>query len=455
MVPIRYQGATQADIGTGFGTAIGYGTVQVPRNHVIQFQGQLYAVGNDGIYIKDDPSIQTGTWTRTYTFAGTPQTDGTATFTGLYHINDGGTASLIMAYSTTAGTNIFRIVTFDGSSWSETGNVTGGGGQGLKAEIVYRNQLHVLNNQSGTSISTMVMSPAGTIGTPTHPFEGGDSPAFCIFNDRLFALYYDSGIHGARLAEYTGTWNAVSTIWDIGGTPRTYNYGGGASALITDGTSMFAFFGINSPSGTQKCIEIDSALVGTDITGAVIPGALTSLSFPEPGTSHWMCVYDTNTNPGSSQPWLYYSSNNTAGTAWTVFEFVDNATTLIVRDTGGDVAHSLPTEVAGGERIWTAGELDIKITGVTPAIGGEEVSFMAFGDAGSADKTVTFQWSNAGEPTTSSATLVGAATGGSASRSGNSVINVDADGTTTYTIVWDTVTDSPGARAQLGPVISA
>lgn len=454
MQPLRYQGATQADIGTAFGSAVGYNVDHSPRNHVIQFGGNLYAVGNDGIYKKDDPTIQTGSWTIDYTYGITPITGGMSTISGLYPVNIGGTASLMMVYRTVNSTS-WRIVTFDGSSWSETGTITSSAAcDTFKSSIIYRNQLHIIGEASASFHPALVFNPAtGTVDSPSEPFSGADDPSMCIFNDRLFAQYQNG--NDRSLAEYTGTWTFITNIYTPGVNPRTLNYRGAQSALMTDGTYMYAFWGINNPSGTQKCIQIDNTLTPTDITGTVLPASLTSITAIEAATAHWMCVYDTNTSPGSSQPWLYYAANDVAGTTFTVFEWVNDSTEMVVQDTGGDVAHSLPTEVAGGERIWTAGELDIKITGVSAGIGGEVINFMAYGDPGSADKTVTFQWTNEGEPTTNQATLTGTATGGSAARSGNSVINVDADGTTTYTITWDTITDSPGGRAQLTPVISA
>jgi len=455
MQPIRYQGATQADIGTAFGTAVGYNGNRTPRNHIVQFGGELFSIGHDGVYQKDDPTIQTGTWTRVYTYTATPDVSTGSRISGLYPVNNGGTASLMMVYGVNGNTLAWRVVTFDGTTWGESATVTFGGGltiDTLKAEIIYRNQLHILGQASGGTISTAALfSPAGT-GSAAAGLFTGDDPSVCVFNDRLF-MQKTTGANRV-LREFTGTWNDVATISTTG---RALNYQSAQSALMTDGTSMFAFWGAdNIGGGTQRCFEISASLSPTDITSTVLPSALTSaIGGTEAASAHWMCVYDSNTTPGSTQPWLYYAASFVSGTSFTTYQWNGNASVITVTDTGGDVAHSLPTEVAGGERIWTAGELDIKITGVAPTFGGETISFTATGDAGSADKTVTFQWTNEGEPTSLSATLTGAATGGTATRSGNSVINVDADGTTTYTAIWDTVTDSPGGRAQLTPVISA
>jgi len=75
-------------------------------------------------------------------------------------------------------------------------------------------------------------------------------------------------------------------------------------------------------------------------------------------------------------------------------------------------------------------------------LGGEQISFKAYGDSGSSDKTVKFYFNNAEEAPDTQVTLMGTATGGSATRNGNQVDNVDADdGTTTYTVVRDTSGD--------------
>ncbi len=131
-------------------------------------------------------------------------------------------------------------------------------------------------------------------------------------------------------------------------------------------------------------------------------------------------------------------------------------------DVGGDVHHSLSTTCSmSGERIFTAGELDIIITGKQPVIGGQKVLFRAYGDPGTADKTVKFFFDTEGEPALVQATLTGAAVvesgspAGAPTRVGNEIQDIDADGTVEYSAVWDISADgvSTGDRVQLKPQV--
>jgi hypothetical protein len=338
----------------------------------------------------------------------------------------------------------------------------------LKTEVVFQNQLHV-GLKAGVDARAFVLDPSGTTSEPSNPFTGrAHDFDFCVFDDRLFAVYYAALYH---IAEYTGTWDQVVANFD---SSRAANPEDSQLCLFVEGGFMWALVWRDAGATGRgwRCYRFDTALAVTDVTDTVMPlprketsltgGAGAGTNTTVPNFQRWVVVHDADTTPGSNQVWLYFAEDGVAGTTLTLYEWqAGGASEMVVDSAGGDTAHSLPTGYAVGERIWTAGELDIRITGVEAAVGGEKVKFRCSGAAGVGDKTVSFRFTSVhGAPNGAVATLIGSlvvesgAPTGSASRSGNTVINIDADPTVEYSITWDTVTDGAPGRAQLSPFIS-
>jgi hypothetical protein len=134
---------------------------------------------------------------------------------------------------------------------------------------------------------------------------------------------------------------------------------------------------------------------------------------------------------------LFYAVNGTGGTTWTVYKWNGSSALMTLVDSGGgNVMHALPSALSFGERIFTAGELDIKITLREAVPGGEKVSFTVSG--GGTGRKMKMHHLLKGTPPLLSCTLSAPVTGGSATFNGglNQVENIDADGVTVYTVVW-------------------
>ncbi len=467
----RYSGATPASVGSGFSTIEDYLNDDCPRNRVVQFENDLYTVGRDGVYKKDDPTTLTGPWSADFTFA-TPSGAGTSNRrSGLYVIYDGDQAKLTAIYGTaSAGSDDWRAVIYDANTatWSETAEFANVAAMlTMGTELVFNNVLHII----GDSLA-MTWDVAGSALTArSSPFQATrQDQDLCVFNGRLFCVY-KSNTDDISLAEYTsGAWTIVPAATAFAPYSTATAFTAARMSLFTDGTFMYALVGSDDfvASSGWRCYQFDAALSPTDITAAVLPASLISTgdggTFAGTITNERFFAYpDADTTPGSLTIWLYHAAAPTAGTSFSLYQWNGPATLIgsggTPDDSGGDVAHApVAFSAIGGDRAWTAGELDIRVTQRVSVLGGQRIYFKAWGQAGFADKTVQFRFSTEGESALTVATLRAAsATGGTAAVSGNTIVNVDADdGVTEFSAIWDTPLDglTSGQRAQLVPEIS-
>jgi len=440
----RYVNGTPTQIGNTFGTSLPNHTSAGPRNCIIQFQGDLYAFGGDGIYKKDDPSSMAGGWTSQIAFTN-PTTAGLR-FSGIYPIVVSGAMNLVCVFGDAASSSSWRWAKFDGSTWTQASSATSSSNITYVVDsLVFNSVIHVVSPIS------MTFDPGtNTFNTPSDPW-GQSSTGMCIFDGRLFAVSH-GGPTGCQLSEYTGSWNAVVNF----GVSINVSYSS-KQMLITDGTKMWAFTAedpqnVSGPPDHWHVYEFDSALAISEITFTVLPGSLTANNpngFSIRG-QRFFAVYDLDTAVGTTDIYLYYSVDGTATRSYTVYKWNGNAAVITVVDVGGVVAHALPTGYSNnGERVWTAGELDIKITSVVATLGGETISFIAYG--GGTNRKMKLQYALGGSPPLLEATLMAPVTGAPATLNTglNQVEGIAADGTTVYSIAWDLPTDGIAAGTRV------
>lgn len=443
----RYVNGSPTQIGNTFGTSYGGATPDRSKlsNQIIQFQGDLYAMAQDGVYKKDDPTTMTGGWTQQIAFT-TPDT-GNPSATGLHVADVSGTQYLFCCFCDDADIDGARWAKFDGTTWTQSvGTVDQGTTWGQTyATIVYRNVMHVACGSGGgphlwtydPSADSIAQIPAsGGI------FNNNAYASFCIFQDRLFLMACSAQPTNSIWEFVAGAWTKIAALdaAQVFGT-----YGPGNVSLFTDGTNMYRLSG--APTQGWRCYQINSALSQSDISSLVLPSSLRAVA--DGGTfggnnqtQRFAAAYDTDSAPGSLTITLYHTVDGTGGTGYTAFQWNGPGSLITQVDTGGDVEHAPPTGYPNhGERIWTAEERDIKITGRKAVSGGEEVSFIAYG--GGTGLNMKLWYSLQGEPVLSEATLSTPVTGGSATFNAgmNRVEGIAADGATVYTIVWDFVTD--------------
>lgn len=442
----RYLNGEPTQIGNTFGTsyALSIASDSALGNQIIQFQGNLYAVTQDGVYRKDDPTTMTGGWTSQISFT-TPATGNTACGTGIHVAEVNGVNNLITVFRDASDTDGARWAKFDGTTWTQASTPQDQGSTWIQTydSIVFRNVLHVA--ASGGSIPHFyTYNPVtDTISQVSGSFNNNAYASFCVFQNRLF-LCAASAQNMNSIYEYTGTW-VRDTDLDVSIKFDTYDQG--TVALYTDGTYMYRLCA--APTDGWRCYQIDGNFDQTDISATVLPSFLRatadggSWSSGSIDTHRFSAVYDTDTTPGSLSIYLYNTVNGTAGTGFTVYQWNGNGSMITNIDGGGDVEHAIPKGYSNnGERIWTAGERDIKITARAAVSGGEQISFIAYG--GGTGLNMKLWYALDGEPVLQEATLTTPVTGGSATFNAgmNRVEGIAADGTTEYTIVWDAPTDS-------------
>jgi hypothetical protein len=466
-VAYRYQGATVSQIGDTFGTRAfqASSNVSANRHGLVQFQGNLYARALLGVYMKDDPTTLTGTWTLVHTFLNPDPT--TARIFGLHVVPVSGVPTLCAVYKGSVSANQYSWAKFDGTTWTTAIGPSVAGANtdfyNVVDETVYRGVIHMIIAASASTAALTFDPAAETFSAPAEPFTH-PCVSMCVFNDRLLSVYLTTG-ERSKLAEYTGgAWSEVlgsETTW------QSINSGHNSAklTLFTDGTFLYSM-GPSPTTDGQRCIQWDN-LLGTpvDITDPVLPLSLRSSTDggTYPGlriSARWAMVQDQDTDPAVATLYLYQSQIATG--PWTVWQWNGPGAVLTQIDSGGDVTAAVPSgHVPGGERIWTPGEMDIWITGVAPVVGGERVYFSCSGDPGVANKKVSFRHNDQGEPQLVLGTLNGVgvfsgAPAGAPSLGTNEVLNVDADPTVVYYADWILTSDgfASGDRAQLKPVIS-
>jgi len=460
---LRYVGAS---VGLGVNTFGGaqeqYSVGAIPTCRTIQAFGDVYMAAEDGLYIKDDPTVLTGTWTLIGGGFVLPDTVETALRSGVFlvYIND--VPHLCGHYETTTSnqqrgwtynlvTSTFAlgvatlVSTFDDAGYSD--------------QIVYRNQIFTVGVLiAGQGDPDVLIYNPGTDGWTTVSIGSTTNPGaanFFIHGDQLQLVGYGTG-NQIELRTYTGP-SFTDTV-EVTSDTKTGSTTSSKLGAFSDGTNRYVFcFDINSNNG-WACYKIDGALAVSDITTLVLPDALQSIvgrggTFPgAPNVNVGRCriVYDANTNPLVPAWHLYFAFNAVTGTTWSVYQWNGDAVLIgnagAPDDVGGDIAHALPfTVLDGGARIWTPGELDSGMLLRENALGGEKLTCKGWGAVGPADKVFKIYANKKGTADLFLCKLMGPVTGGTAALNGgaDAIINIEANPAVTYSFVVDFANTTP------------
>jgi len=484
----RYLNAQGSNVGNPFGTDDGTGSPQywTRRNAVIHVGGSLYAVQYDGVYKLQPDGV---TWSNApidggFTYS-TPDlvAGGARTRGGLYVVPNGTVPSLVNWYkSATSAAHLRGLsLNLNTGTWSEQTDVNTGldlggtDGGGPHSEIPFQGLIFFSTSENSPGlIHQRSYNPAnGSFATYLHSLVNTAGLNYvldyCVMDNQLFMLApidVSSGVNGRpRLFQFDGTnWTTeVATLDTVSANLGATNGGVCRWCLFTNGTYLYALCLVNTSGGNYgwRAYRIDSSFVVTDITTTVLPTSLRSTDDGGTGvvqTARFTKLVDSDTVPTTPAYYLWHSTNNAVGVFRDLYQWIDDATPMVLVDSGLDAADAVPALAqSGGERIWTNGEMDVLITGRLPVLGGERIFFKAWGDTGPADKIVRFYFNKQGEPIAQQMTLTGTATGGTALRVGNQVNNIEADdGVTEYSVIWDIGSDlvNTGDRVQVNPRIS-
>jgi len=486
----RYLNTVPTPLGNTFGADDSPATPEywTRRNAVIQAAGSVFAIMADGVYRLQPDGV---TWSMAGVDGGLTFTNPSlaagfgATRSGLHGVYLGVTPYIFGWYkSTTGGDSLrgFRLNLISGA-WAEQADASTGvivsatDGGSPHNEVVFRGRLYFGTAAAGGVVSQRVFNPEnGAFAVLTHPISEAAGLNYvydyCAFNNSLYLLTpidVGSGANGRpRLYTLDGTsWSNSPVELDTASADLGATDGGVCRwCLFTDGTYLYALCLVNTDGVSVnygwRCYRISDSFVVTDISTDVLPVELLSPDdggvAPVPTTGRFFKFVDVDTDPAVPTIWLTYSPNNDPSEQFSFYEWIDDSTTIQLAGTDGNAADAAPhLSQTGGSRIYTPGELEVLVTNRQPIVGGERLFFRAWGSPGPANKVVRFYFNTQGEPITVQCTLEGTVTGGSASRAGNAVVDVEADdGATEYSVAWAFEDDgvSAGARVQIMPRIS-
>lgn len=438
-------GTTFSQIGNTFSSAEAPGAYDlVATNRAIQFRDGLYVYQRDEIR-----KFNSGTsdWDVVHTLTNQNTTEGFSTHIGLFILNVNDTPRLYALYTNTS-IQLQAAYSEDGTSWTDeattgvtaTQNVGRGNSRRINNTIIslWSDRSVIYTPTTNSAVSILLPGGSGTT----------SAADICVYNGRTFLIALDGSTSTGipKLYELSaGAWNDVGVVFtNIGN--GTNNEANSRFCLFTDSTDLFVLMCQNdeaistAQSGTLAFRLQDNGMGGftpTNITTSVVPASIRAGTGTNIETHRWFAFTDNETDPDNPSIYIWFLNDDSTG-SYSYFEWNGPAALMTPGNIGP--AHGLAlaeTRDGGSEYIFTSGELSVEITDVTPIVGGIRLSFRAYGDPGPDDKIVTFRFNAEGFTPDVICTLTGTATGGVAVRVGNTVEDVDADGTTIYTVDWN------------------
>ncbi len=415
---------------------------------VVDFRGEVYWWLGGTIYRLD---AGTDTWTTTggHIFATPPGGTGNSGHGGLYKALTTAGEVLVGMYVT--GANNIRMITFDGTTFTETASALASTPFTNVDECVFNNQLYCF--RSASTANVYALNPE-TLGISVIAVTGGSSTngarSIVALGANLYVLSAVTSGGRAGIYQLIGGVFTFLTVLTTAGTSIPATAG---SVLFADPSlsSLIAivYNDLGTPEGFEA-YQIDfsgGSPVVTDRTAAMLPSAFQAANDPGLNVRALAYVDPNPADPTSPEIYVYMGFTETGQRQ--LFRYTNPTTELT--DLG-------PSDVTGefviprrrdaiGDYIFTprTGGVDqdgISIEGYARADGGVEVSFRGFRNAGSADRTVTFFYRTGQNTPAIQATLVASSvTGGTATNTTSAVSSVDPDGAILYTVIWDNFTD--------------
>lgn len=436
-------GAIDGTFGAAEGTAFTYSSEQ-SRSRVIDYKGSSYAISHNGSNTPIVYKRSGGSWSSVFTASANAANS--ARMSGLYIVNVGTTEYLIAVYDTGSATRLLR--TTDGTTWTDT-SMGGSIGFVFIDALVWRQRL-IISTVAGINIVNVSDQIFSTIAITSQ-----GASALHIFRNRLFVLKASASTVKARLYEISSG-GFITRSGELGTSLFISNVGDRQRPVlfsIDDNRMIGIFVDYDSGLGTyaNKAFKFEPSGGGfteTDISTSILNSTLRTYAAGKEDDG-WLVFTDNETDPTTPAAYLWYTSSGSSSGTVSYFEYAGPATEMgpgtVTALNPNNFAIPVTTD-GGGERINTTDSdlsvHDISITTIPNVPGKVLLSFKASGDPGPDDKIVKLYYSSKENPEMVQATLAGTATGGAATRSGNQVEDVDADGTTTYTVQWDVDADA-------------
>jgi hypothetical protein len=459
---VTYDGGfNRSTLSAAFGTNLGSDDINdcSTFNSVLKLGNgvQQFCVLFDGLYESTDSGA---TFSQVFAFT-LPTADLTRRIThgGLHIAYDKGSQQRVLGgwFASSTGFTLtgwtYNLTTF---ATSETNQAYGGSGDEIcGSELLYGTAIH-FNYGTGVAMGNLfsfdLVSQSWadfTIPVGTDVFTMAASCCYAVGSDGALYLACDGSVggvnYGSSLWRFTGSWAQLGMIHG----PFNDNAFEAARdkrriALFSDGLDLQCVTGfaattskgwrhytITSESGFDPTVAINRTTTADNPSGSgLVPADLRVLT-DDSGTANnnsdkrCIVVQDTQSTPGTLETYLAFSDDSNPGSPYSLRKYEGIAT--------------LPQASRnGGGYFFTAGQDGVEILDVSPADGGETISFIAYGGG---TVTVQFRRGAKQQGAVSIATLFGSATGGG-TRSGNQVTGVTADGTTVNTVPWNFFADS-------------
>jgi len=361
----RLNGTSLTLLGSTFGSLESYNdnSENKGRNRVIQFDGKVYALLNNIVYVYDlaNPTLD---WQISHSFALASEFS-----SGLYQMLVNGVPHIVCTYGRPTGgmgapVNYFRGVKFDGTTWTETGDQMTSGSissdsTGIFGEIVFKDIFYFAGSSSAVTPTARIISydprsqainEVATVGShvqPVHPI---------IFDDKLYFVSLSStAAFLFRLDANTAV--AVGTITagiNSGSHRATW-------AVFADeyfGTPTMFWVGVNS-GGSLQAYRFDATASPVNITNDVIPSGFTGL-----GVDYRMsCYVDQEANPGGKPEILLYGAGANSGDVATFMKWKGAYHEIEVLGTVGGAGQlgMVNDLTGGGDRVLFDNESNIDI----------------------------------------------------------------------------------------------
>lgn len=420
-------------------------------NDIIEFKGSKYLVSQT---LTMDPEYRIykftgGSWTQVHSVGPSALTNDARNMGSLFTYNDGIDIKLAFIFQKDSVTSTLSH-SADGSSWTDT-DISHSSfsffGQGNF--ILHKNELFFAER------ATVGVIQFDLVGFASTSFQGGQIPwtggaseffeqdgnlyivALDVLSGGDWRIYKFTGAGFVAVADIT-TGNRYSSI------ARNATLQGRGSAVAI-GTDVYLWLpGVGSSGGSNY----GSTFFHLDLTGpdtwtitendTVIPAPLRQGvrgTSSNNGEDRWMMFIDTETNPTAPEIYGFVRPGGAPGTGTTLYKFVDTSTEMTFETASVSTEYVFPKNLQGGSEAVSRGTGNrAEVVDTQGVSGGTQVSYRVYGT--NLGQTVKAYITDDGGVAVTQAVLTGAATGGSSTRVGNQINNVDGDdGVTLYTFI--------------------
>lgn len=439
-----------SDIAGVVPTLLGDDSFGPGETEIIEFKGSMYLVTQTTTI---DPDVRIykfsgGSWSQVFSTGVLSGMNDARNRSGLFIYNNGSDVRLgVMVMNGSGSTRL--IDSEDGSTWNNTvinhSSISFRQGKWL----LHKNDMWYCEISTPNWVQFDLVGLTATSYDP--PWDGGATIPF-EQDDRLYAIALEDLGTDMEIYKFTGAGFAkvgdVTTDNRFTLTARNAMLHGWGMAVVI-GADVHVFTPCLGTGGTSDYGSLYFHLERTApdtwtvtenetvIPAGLRPGARGTSS--NNAEDRWVAFVDTETDPANPEIYLFVLEGGAPGTAWAIYKFVDTSTEMTFQTASVANDYVMPVNRQGGSQSVSRGSGNrAEVIDTQGVSAGTEVSYRVYGT--NLAQTVKAYITDASGVPSTQAVLTGAATGGSSTRSGNEIQNVDGDdGATLYTFIIDNI----------------